>query len=97
VSLRPFYGVEGVCCLKALSSKEIITMTSQATRSRALSREAETMVVGAGREFCGHGVGRVFHTSPTVLHFRWSGVGTLWIIVDSHRRSGSERVSPVRS
>lgn len=23
------------------------------------------------REFCGHGVGRVFHTSPNILHFKY--------------------------
>lgn len=22
------------------------------------------------REFCGHGVGKVFHTTPNVLHFK---------------------------
>ena len=24
-------------------------------------------------EFCGHGIGRAFHTAPNILHFRNSG------------------------
>ena len=27
------------------------------------------------RDFCGHGVGRVFHDAPTILHFGEPGEG----------------------
>lgn len=37
----------------------------------------EDVVTKAGyttvREFCGHGVGKVFHTTPNVLHFKCVG------------------------
>jgi len=29
------------------------------------------------RDFCGHGVGRVFHDSPNILHYGESGTGTV--------------------
>ena len=28
-------------------------------------------------DFCGHGIGRVFHTEPTVLHYGKQGTGTV--------------------
>lgn len=29
------------------------------------------------RDFCGHGLGKVFHTAPTILHYGSSGTGTV--------------------
>jgi methionyl aminopeptidase len=29
------------------------------------------------RDFCGHGIGRVFHDEPTVLHYGKQGTGTI--------------------
>lgn len=57
----------------------------------------EEFVTKAGyttvREFCGHGVGKVFHTTPNVLHFKcvvlwwwswgWDGNLLVWPWIDS--------------
>ena len=34
------------------------------------------------REFCGHGVGKVFHTTPNVLHFKYVRVCVVNSLVD---------------
>lgn len=42
----------------------------------AIQSYVEPLTFSVVRDFCGHGVGRVFHTAPTVLHFGKPGQGT---------------------
>ncbi|MDE1148770.1 MAG: type I methionyl aminopeptidase [Azospirillaceae bacterium] len=42
----------------------------------AIQSFAEGQRFSVVRDFCGHGVGRVFHTAPSVLHFGKPGQGT---------------------
>ena len=41
----------------------------------AIQRYAEGQRMSVVRDFCGHGLGRVFHAPPNVLHFGKSGKG----------------------
>src|SRR6266403_1407516 len=41
----------------------------------AIQRYAESHRYSVVRDFCGHGVGRVFHDAPSVLHYRRPGAG----------------------
>ena len=41
----------------------------------AIQRHAEAMRYGVVREFCGHGVGRLFHDAPEVVHAARAGSG----------------------
>jgi len=41
----------------------------------AIQTHAEAAGFSVVRDFCGHGVGRVFHTAPSVLHYGESGEG----------------------
>ncbi|AUH33789.1 type I methionyl aminopeptidase [Paracoccus tegillarcae] len=41
----------------------------------AIQRHAEGHRMSVVRDFCGHGLGRVFHAPPNVLHFGRSGKG----------------------
>ncbi|MES2728589.1 MAG: type I methionyl aminopeptidase [Pseudomonadota bacterium] len=41
----------------------------------AIQSVAEPERFSVVRDFCGHGLGRVFHTQPSVLHFGTSGTG----------------------
>ncbi len=41
----------------------------------AIQRHAETNHCSVVREYCGHGIGRVFHEEPQVLHYGLSGTG----------------------
>ncbi len=41
----------------------------------AIQKYAEGQRCSVVRDFCGHGVGRVFHDSPNVLHFGRAGTG----------------------
>src|SRR3546814_17486373 len=41
----------------------------------AIQRHAEKHRYGAVRDFCGHGLGRVFHDSPEVVHVGRPGPG----------------------
>jgi methionyl aminopeptidase len=43
----------------------------------AIQRHAETNRYGVVREFCGHGVGRLFHDAPEVVHAGIAGTGPL--------------------
>lgn len=43
----------------------------------AIQRHAETHRYGVVREFCGHGVGRLFHDAPEVVHAAVAGTGPL--------------------
>ena len=41
-----------------------------------IQKVAEQNKLNVVRDFCGHGVGKVFHASPTVFHFKnneWQG------------------------
>ena len=42
----------------------------------AIQTHAEAARCAVVREFCGHGIGRVFHDAPSVLHFGRPGEGT---------------------
>ena len=42
----------------------------------AIQAYAETENCSIVREFCGHGLGRVFHTKPNILHYGEAGEGT---------------------
>ncbi len=41
----------------------------------AIQEYAESERMGVVRDFCGHGLGRVFHDMPNVLHYGRSGEG----------------------
>jgi methionyl aminopeptidase len=41
----------------------------------AIQRYAEAQRCSVVRDFCGHGVGRIFHDTPNVLHFGKPGTG----------------------
>ncbi len=41
----------------------------------AIQRHAETNNCSVVREYCGHGIGRVFHEEPQVLHYGTAGTG----------------------
>ena len=41
----------------------------------AIQRHAEANRYGVVREFCGHGIGRLFHDSPEVIHAARAGTG----------------------
>jgi methionyl aminopeptidase len=41
----------------------------------AIQRHAETNHCSVVREYCGHGIGRVFHEEPQVLHYGTAGTG----------------------
>ena len=41
----------------------------------AIQSHAEKHRYSVVRDFCGHGLGRVFHTAPSVLHYGQAGVG----------------------
>lgn len=41
----------------------------------AIQSYAESQRCGVVRDFCGHGVGRIFHDAPNVLHFGEPGTG----------------------
>ena len=43
----------------------------------AIQRLVEKERFSVVRDFCGHGVGRVFHDSPNILHYGESGTGTV--------------------
>lgn len=43
----------------------------------AIQTLAETERFSVVRDFCGHGLGRVFHCQPSVLHFGDKGTGTI--------------------
>ena len=45
---------------------------TSATPSRSTSRRSDSQCV---REYCGHGIGRVFHEDPQVLHYGEPGTG----------------------
>jgi len=42
----------------------------------AIQEYAEAERCGVVRDFCGHGLGRVFHDNPNVLHYGTRGMGT---------------------
>ncbi len=42
----------------------------------AIQAHAETHRFSVVRDFCGHGIGRVFHAAPSVLHYGQAGQGT---------------------
>ncbi len=43
----------------------------------AIQRHAETHRYSVVREYCGHGIGRVFHEEPQVLHYGAPGTGLI--------------------
>jgi methionyl aminopeptidase len=43
----------------------------------AIQRHAEAQRFSVVRDFCGHGVGRIFHDAPSVLHYEDPSVGTV--------------------
>jgi methionyl aminopeptidase len=43
----------------------------------AIQAYVESMRCSVVRDFCGHGVGRVFHDAPNILHFGQKGAGEL--------------------
>jgi methionyl aminopeptidase len=43
----------------------------------AIQRVAEAQRCSVVREFCGHGVGQVFHDAPNILHFGEPGEGSV--------------------
>src|SRR3546814_8067969 len=51
------------------------TLFPYTTLFRAIQRHAEKHRYGVVRDFCGHGLGRVFHDSPEVVHVGRPGTG----------------------
>jgi len=45
----------------------------------AIQRFAESNGYSVVRDYCGHGIGRVFHEDPQVLHYGRAGVGELLV------------------
>ncbi|MGH7187270.1 MAG: type I methionyl aminopeptidase [Pseudomonadota bacterium] len=43
----------------------------------AIQSHAETNRYSVVRDFCGHGLGRIFHTAPSILHYGRPGAGTV--------------------
>jgi methionyl aminopeptidase len=43
----------------------------------AVQTYAESFGYSVVREYCGHGLGKIFHTAPNILHFGKPGTGTL--------------------
>ena len=43
----------------------------------AIQTYAERKKYSVVRDFCGHGLGRVFHDAPNILHFGKAGTGTI--------------------
>lgn len=43
----------------------------------AIQKHAEKFGFSVVRDFCGHGIGRVFHSEPSVLHYGKAGHGTV--------------------
>lgn len=43
----------------------------------AIQSYAETNRFSVVRDFCGHGLGRIFHTAPSILHYGKPGQGTV--------------------
>jgi methionyl aminopeptidase len=43
----------------------------------AIQSYVESMRCSVVRDFCGHGLGRVFHDAPNILHFGQPGTGEL--------------------
>ena len=41
----------------------------------AIQRHAEANRFSVVREFCGHGIGKVFHDDPQILHYGRAGTG----------------------
>lgn len=41
----------------------------------AIQTHAENLRMSVVRDFCGHGVGRIFHDAPNILHYGQSGQG----------------------
>lgn len=43
----------------------------------AIQNYVEPFGFGIVREYCGHGLGKIFHTAPNILHFGKAGTGTV--------------------
>ncbi len=43
----------------------------------AIQSHAEANRFSVVRDFCGHGIGRIFHTAPSVLHYGTQGTGSV--------------------
>ena len=43
----------------------------------AIQEYAESNRFSVVRDFCGHGLGRVFHSAPSILHYGTAGMGTI--------------------
>ena len=48
----------------------LIKQTSLGDVGHAIQRHAERHGYSIVREYCGHGIGRLFHTGPNVLHYK---------------------------
>jgi methionyl aminopeptidase len=58
-----------------------IQLVRPGTRLGDIGHAIQTLAEGEGfsvvREYCGHGIGRVYHEDPQVLHYGQAGTGTL--------------------
>ena len=43
----------------------------------AIQKYAEDQRFSVVRDFCGHGLGRVFHSAPSILHYGTAGMGAV--------------------
>jgi methionyl aminopeptidase len=68
-----------LCDLTRQAMYEGIRIVKPGTRlgdiGHAIQRFAESNGVSVVREYCGHGIGRVFHEDPQVLHYGKPGMG----------------------
>jgi methionyl aminopeptidase len=58
-----------------------IRLVRPGARLGDIGHAIQTLAEGAGfsvvREYCGHGIGRIYHEDPQVLHYGQAGTGTL--------------------
>jgi methionyl aminopeptidase len=58
-----------------------IRLVQPGTRLGDIGHAIQTLAEGEGfsvvREYCGHGIGRIYHEDPQVLHYGQAGSGTL--------------------
>ena len=69
--------VEATYDAMMLGIKAIRPGASLGDVGHAIQSHAEGQRFSVVRDFCGHGLGRVFHAPPSVLHYGWPGQGPI--------------------
>lgn len=70
---KPTIQGERLCRITQQSLYLALNMVKPGIRLRSIGKEIQTFVEAQGfsvvREYCGHGIGQVFHEAPQVLHY----------------------------